>query len=633
MIRPELSPDGKKVVYIAPGPGTSNVVYVADLAARTSNAVIRADGKPMRLNHCGWSSSSRLVCQQYGLAKEINGRVQFVPYTRMFALDPDGKHVLPLGTPDSSKQLYSRQFDGQVLDWLSGADGAVLMTRYYVPQMTTGSLTAQTDEGYGVDLVDTRSYRSTKVEQPRLNVEYLSDGRGAVRLMVRHSVAGENVLNGKSAVLYRSPDSREWRELGAGVAGAGADSTDIEPLAVDSGANVAYVLRQLDGRRALYRIFLDGSLKTELVFAHPQVDIGGVVTIGRAGRVVGASYATDRPHVEYFDSTYRQFAADLAPALPNLPLIDFVSADASEQVFLISASSDNDPGHFYIFDRNKRSLAELMPARPELARVKLSQVRQVQYPAADGTLVPAYLTLPPGVAKAEGLAAIVMPHGGPASRDVWGFDWLAQYYANRGFAVLQPNFRGSAGYGSDWFVKNGFRSWKVAIGDIVDGGRWLVSQGLADPRRLAVVGWSYGGYAALQVNVVDPDLFKAVVAVAPVTDLAMLKSEAEGFTSVRLMRDYIGAGPHIEEGSPARHADRFKAPVMLFHGDKDANVGVEESQAMDRALKRAGKQSELIVYPNLDHQLVDNAARADMLQRSYDFLATRLKLEQTSGDR
>jgi dipeptidyl aminopeptidase/acylaminoacyl peptidase len=242
-----------------------------------------------------------------------------------------------------------------------------------------------------------------------------------------------------------------------------------------------------------------------------------------------------------------------------------------------------------------------------------------------GGLVPAYLTLPPGVERAQGLSAILMPHGGPASRDVWGFDWLAQYYANRGFAVLQPNFRGSAGYGSEWFAKNGFRSWKVAIGDIIEGGRWLVSQGVADSHKLAIVGWAYGGYAALQANVVDPDLFKAVVAIAPVTDLNMLKNESEGFTNERMTRAYVGAGPYINEGSPAQHTDQFKAPVMLFHGGRDANVDVAESQAMYEAMKRSGKQSELVVYPNLDHQLLDNTAREDMLQRSYDFLMTALK--------
>jgi dipeptidyl aminopeptidase/acylaminoacyl peptidase len=615
----ELSPDGKRVVYIGPGPGTNNILLVVDLAARKTTAVTRSDGQPMRLRHCGWASSQRLVCEESGLVKT---EAHAVAYSRMFAMDIDGKNVVALGRRDTANQLYGRQFDGSILDWLDGSDGKILMSRYYVPEMSTGTRTAQTEEGYGVDLLDTHSQKSVIVERPKPNQHYMSDGRGTVRLMTREGVARDNLLSGTFTHYYRTTGDREWRELGT-------DDTEghgIEPLAVDSGVNAAYVLKTVDGRRALYRISLDGSLKSELVFAHPQVDVDGIVTIGRSGRVIGAHYDTDKPHVEYFDAAYRQLATSLAPAIPNLPLISFVSASADEKIQLIFASGDNQPGRYYILDRTSNQLAALLSARPELNDARLSQVHSVRYPAADGTMVPAYLTLPPGVEKAVGLPAIVMPHGGPAARDVWGFDWLAQYYASRGFAVLQPNFRGSAGFGNDWFVRNGFRDWKIAVGDINDGGRWLVVQGMADPAKLAIVGWSYGGYAALQANVLDPNLFKAVVAVAPVTDLQMLKDEQEGFTNALLVHDFIGSGPHIEAGSPARHAAQFKAPVMMFHGDLDANVDITESRAMDKALNRAGKKSELIVYPKLDHQLPDSTARADMLRRSYEFLRSSLKL-------
>jgi dipeptidyl aminopeptidase/acylaminoacyl peptidase len=159
-----------------------------------------------------------------------------------------------------------------------------------------------------------------------------------------------------------------------------------------------------------------------------------------------------------------------------------------------------------------------MPERPDLADYKLAPVKAITYKAADGTDIPAYLTLPPG-SDGKNIPAIVMPHGGPASRDEWGFDWLSQFFAHQGYAVLQPNFRGSSGYGEAWFQKNGYQSWKTAIGDVNDAGRWLSAQGIAAPGKLAIVGWSYGGYAALQSAVLDPDLFKAIVAVAPVTDL------------------------------------------------------------------------------------------------------------------
>lgn len=179
-----------------------------------------------------------------------------------------------------------------------------------------------------------------------------------------------------------------------------------------------------------------------------------------------------------------------------------------------------------------------------------------------------------------------MPHGGPSARDEWGFDWMAQFFAARGYAVLQPNYRGSAGYGDAWFQENGFRSWNVAIGDVIDGGRWLVKEGIADPHQLAIFGWSYGGYAALQSAVVDPTLFKAVVAIAPVSDLNALKEEHRHWRDWELVSEFIGNGPHTREGSPVEQAGRIHVPVLLFHGELDSNVGVQQSRTMQAGSRR-----------------------------------------------
>jgi dipeptidyl aminopeptidase/acylaminoacyl peptidase len=219
-----------------------------------------------------------------------------------------------------------------------------------------------------------------------------------------------------------------------------------------------------------------------------------------------------------------------------------------------------------------------------------------------------------------------MPHGGPSDRDSWGFDWLPQFYAARGFAVLQPEYRGSSGYGDAWYQNNGFKSWRIAIGDVTDAGRWLVSSGIADPRKLAIVGWSYGGYAALQAAVIAPDLFKAVVAVAPVTDLAMLKSESLNWSDNMLRSDFIGSGDHIREGSPAQNAQKIKAPVLLVHGTLDANVNFNQSTTMASRLRAAGGKVQLITFEGLDHQLPDSTARTKLLGESDAFLQSTLGL-------
>ena len=161
----------------------------------------------------------------------------------------------------------------------------------------------------------------------------------------------------------------------------------------------------------------------------------------------------------------------------------------------------------------------------------------------------------------------------------------------------------------------------MAVDDVADSGRWLVKQGIADPSKLAIVGWSYGGYAALQSGVTEPDLFRAIVAIAPVTDLQQIKDDARMFTSARNTAEYVGSGPHVRQGSPLPNAARIRAPVLLFHGERDLNVLVAHSRRMDEALRDAERQSELVIFPGLEHDLADGEARRQMLERIRSFLA------------
>jgi acetyl esterase/lipase len=616
-----LSADGTKLLYVAPAGGPANAAVVVDLAAARAAQVFRADGRPLSVRYCNWTAADRLVCMLSGL---VRSNLVLTPISRTVAMDADGSHALALGQKETSSQLYARQFDGDIVDWLDGTSGAVLMSRFRVPERTVGTKLAATEEGLGVDRIDTRTGKASRVEGvSRTATAYLSDGRGAVRIMTIAARDNGGRLLGVTRHLYRKVGQTDWLPLGADR----GDDERVVPIAVDPSIDAAYVLQPLDGREALYRISLDGLLHKELVFASPEVDVDDVVRFGRNGRVIGATYVTDRRHVEYFDTEYKALAASLARALPKLPLLHFVSASADEQILLIWAGSDTDAGHYYTFDRARKSLTEVMLTRPVLSGATLAAVKSLTFPAADGTPIPAYLTLPPGVEEAKNLPAIVLPHGGPAARDEWGFDWLAQYFAHRGFAVLQPNFRGSSGYGKPWYLNNGFQSWKTAIGDVRDAGRWLVTQGMADPQKLAVVGWSYGGYAALQANVLDAKLFRAVVAIAPVTDLATLKLQAREYDTSRLVAEQIGSGEHVEAGSPAQNAAAFESPVLMFHGENDLNVDIAQSRLMDQMLRKAGKSSELVVYPELEHSLQDSTVRADLLRKADAFLRLQLKLQ------
>lgn len=617
-----LSPDGTHVAFLQPLGGRGLVLTVADIASGATKTLVQSGGAPERLDECRWASNTRIICNIYMIKQAVEKLV----FTRMIAINSDGTDLKTLTSRENFNALNIMQSGGEVIDWgPDGSDGSVLMTRTFVPEYSTGTHLANAKEGLGVELVDATSLRRRTVEGARPDAtDYLSDGHGAVRIMEVEATTETGIRTGRINYSYRLPGSREWKKLSERSITTGR-STGFRPVAVDRDSNLVYGFDTEDGRRALYSVSLDGNLTRTLVLAHPQVDVSGVIRIGRQQRVVGASYVTDKRVTEFFDPELRKLRAALAKALPGKPLVTFVDSSADESKLLLYAGGDTDPGTYYVYDKKAHGLGEVLPVRPQLAGIKLANVQPITYPAADGTPIPGYLTLPAG-SDGKNLPAIVMPHGGPGARDEWGFDWLAQFFAARGFAVLQPNYRGSTGYGDGWYQKNGFQSWRTAIGDVNDGGRWLAKQGIAAPGKLAIVGWSYGGYAALQSAVLDPDLFKAIVAVAPVTDLETLRNQSFGFTNYALVDAFIGHGPHVREGSPAQNAGAIRAPVLLFHGDQDVNVDIAESRLMASKLRGAGKQVELVEFKGLDHQLEDGTVRTQMLDKADGFLRTALGL-------
>jgi dipeptidyl aminopeptidase/acylaminoacyl peptidase len=611
----DLSPDGNRVVYVAAVRDAAAGAFVVDLSEGKPKLVTAAPGDPEALDSCAFGGNTQLICRVEGVA-DVEGVL--VPWSRLMTLPADGSSPPKLlGQRQSFHDARMRQYDGHILDWLPGDDGAVLMSRDYVPEVgKSDSHIKRTDDGLGVDRVDLRTLKTKRVETPRKHAAmYISDRRGNIRIMRSDETRGElKMLTGKNVFYYRKAGSSDWLKFSEDLDGEG-----LYPIAVDAESDSAYALRKRDGRYALHRVKLDGSLATELVFAHDRVDVDDVVRIGRSGRVIGVTYAEERREFVYFDPEYKKLQAALSKAIPQFPIVQFAGASDDGRKLLIFAGSDSDPGRYYVFDKSTRQMAELMPVRPELQGQTLAAVKPVIYPSG-GVSIPGYLTLPPGKA-AKGLPAVVLPHGGPSSRDEWGFDWLAQFLANQGYAVLQPNYRGSSGYGDPWLNENGFKGWRTSIGDVAAGAKWMADQGIADPARISIVGWSYGGYAALQAAATEPNLFKAVVAIAPVTDLALLKKQAAQYTNATLVADFVGSGPHVKEGSPAENAARIAGPVLMFHGTKDLNVNIEQARVMDKALRAAGKKSELIVYPKLEHSLEDSRARTDMLTRIAAFLA------------
>lgn len=612
-----LSPDGNRLAFVEQGAGKARVLYVVDTTeGATPRRILSSDGgSGGNLSWCGWVTNARLACQTFArdnVAGEILGA------TNIIAIDAAGGNLRALSNRRSERSLYADFRGGSVIDWSSTENGSLLMTRSYVPENETSTRIASRGEGLGVDLVDTMKATARRVEVPNRDaIYYLSDGHGNVRIMATQGFSsGTGQLEPIVRFLYRPKEGSAWQPLA---------QTDIvtedgfEPAAIDATTNRVYGFRKIDGRKAVVAMALDGSGTTSAIFSHPEVDVDSIIRIGRNGRIVGVSYATDQREAVMTDAPMAKLTNALSKALGGRQVV-IVDASADESRYLVRAESDTDPGAYYLYTPKAKELRPLLASRDQLAETTLSPVKAVTYPAADGTMVPGYLTLPPGRSDAKGLPAIVMPHGGPSARDEWGFDWLAQYFAQSGYAVLQPNYRGSSGYGDAWYQNNGFQSWKTAVGDIADGGRWLTANQGADAAKLSIVGWSYGGYAALQSGVLAPDLFKAIVAIAPVTDLQQLKDEAAREGAGRINAKFIGTGPHIREGSPAQNAAAIKAPVLMFHGTFDQNVEIAQARTMRRALEGKGKRVELIEYPELAHSLETGEARADMLRKISAFM-------------
>ncbi len=617
-----ISPEGKQVIIVAPRPDGGESAVVVSLADGTAVPVLGANGTTEQITDCYFVIETHVVCELY-LRKGTGLDVETA--TRLVSVSADGKTMEQLTAEMRSNALWDSYSGGTIVDLnVPGKPNSILLTRYFAPEVQSGRITANASSGLAVEEVDIVTLARRRVEVPRETAfGYYSDGHGNIRLMGTQPTRESGYAKRELTYSYR-PVGGSWTPLSTVTLDAGI-STGFEPVAIDPAENVALGFASHNGFQGLFRMALDGSGTTSLVLGRNDTDVDGLLRIGRNQRIVGATFATERREFEYFDPELKRLSASLARALGGNKIVSIVDSTADEGKLVIFGGSDTDPGAYYLYDKGTRQLAQLFPARPELAGVALGEMRAVQYPASDGTMVPAYLTLPAG-SDGKNLPAIVMPHGGPQARDYWGFDWLSQYFASKGYAVLQPNFRGSAGMGTAWFDKNGWQAWETAVGDVNSAGRWLQDQGIAAPGKLAIVGWSYGGYAALQSQVLDPDLFKAVVAIAPVTDLERWREEFRNQANYLVMDNFIGRGPHIAAGSPARHAASFKAPVLLFHGDADINVGMSASRLMESRLKEAGKPVTYVEFRNLDHQLDSAEARGRLLTESDRFLRRALGL-------
>jgi dipeptidyl aminopeptidase/acylaminoacyl peptidase len=338
-----------------------------------------------------------------------------------------------------------------------------------------------------------------------------------------------------------------------------------------------------------------------------RVDLGSAVFSEWTDKLLFTTYDDERVRRVFKD---KAIEADFKVVQARFPGRDvqFGSSSRDERRWIVSTTADIEPGEVFLYDRKDRSLKPLYRIFEQLPRQQLAPMKAVRFRSSDGLEIPAYLTLPQGI-PAKGLPAVIFPHGGPWGRDTWGYATFAQFLANRGYAVLQPNFRGSTGYGRK-FLDAGNRQWGDKMQDDLSWGvKYLVDQGIADPKRVAIMGGSYGGYATLAGVAFTPDVYAAGVSiVGPSNLLTLLETIPPYWEPIRVLFHTRMGDPNSPEGkaqltrqSPLSAAARIKVPLMIIQGANDPRVKKAESDQIVVALRDRGFPVEYLVAPDEGH--------------------------------
>ncbi len=372
--------------------------------------------------------------------------------------------------------------------------------------------------------------------------------------------------------------------------------------------------------------------KEEVIETDPmkRVDLGDATFSEVTDDLVATAYIDDRVRVYFRDKSYEADYNLLKKQFPDMD-IDFASGTKDERQWLIDTGSDTDPGECYLFDRNTKKLTLQYHIREKLKRDQLAPMKAIRYKSSDGLEIPAYLTLPKGV-EAKNLPLIAFPHGGPWARDTWGYDAFAQFWANRGYAVLQPNFRGSTGYGKK-FIDAGNKQWGDEMqDDITWGVKYLVEQGIADPKHLGIMGGSYGGYATLAGVTFTPDLYSAAVDYVGPSNLSTLLETIPPYWEAGRQLFYQRMGDpttpagkaQLDRQSPLNSANKIKTPLLVVQGANDPRVNKREADQIVIALRDRGFPVEYIVAPDEGHGFQRPVNNMAMFAQAEKFFAKYL---------
>jgi dipeptidyl aminopeptidase/acylaminoacyl peptidase len=642
-----ISPDGRYVTFLS-GVGDETALMTFDRTAPGSafkKITTSVPGK-FDLGWCRFANQKRLLCGVYG---NIIGK-EYVqpPYTRLFSVEVDGSVYKSLDQSARQGNLFvastsMRNFDinqGPQVDksvnsqrgaWNNDAPSSTAMATHmsgyspsrqdqvidFTPGEDESVLMQMDDDGDGYNSIFVLNIysgnRGVRMPDHPPIQSYVTDGRGNPRL-------GWGVEGVTTNYWARLDGDLEWRKLGATQ--IFTEANRLRPFAMAWATNTVYAFGNYRGRDALWAIDLTDRKEPELLFNHKLVDVGEPIL--RSDRsLLGVHYDVERPYTWYADETLRALIERLERLYPGR-VHDIVDSTEDMKFLVVHAYNDSDAGTYYVYDRDKDKLSKLGSAYPELDPKALGTMSNIMYKAADGTDIPGYLTVPTGAEK-KNLPLVVLPHDGPAERDTWQFSFLRNFLASRGYAVLQMNYRGSAGFGGNW-QNAAHQDWGgLTYSDIQDATRWAISQGIADPKRICIMGWGFGGYSALLSAARDGNLYQCAVSIGGIADLQMQIDHGIVSGDKEIRRYEIGTDvAKLERDSPVKQAERINIPVLLIHGAKDWQVQPNQSQAMNVALKKYKKDVTLVMIKGATHELERQSERVTLLKEVEAFLAAHL---------
>jgi len=585
---PQISPDGRKLAYLAPHNGVLNV-WVRTIGAN-DDQVVTSDKKR-------------------GI--------------RMYFWQEDSEHILYIQDRDGDENwhLYQTSLKTKTtrdLTPFEGVQAQVVATDPQFPDEILVALNLRDRRWHDVYRINLKTGAvQMDTENPGDVFQWVADNRLQVRAAVAFTPDGGTLIR------VRENATSPWRELMRW----GPDETFGGVVGFTPENRGLWIISSVEANAArLLEVDLATGKRTVLA-EDPQYDVNDVMIHPKTRRLEAVQFIRARREWQLVDPAVRaDFELLRAERDGDLSI---VSRDREDRTWIVSYLMDDGPVYYYAYDRAARRLRLLFSNRPALERYQLAKMRPISFTARDGMTLHGYLTLPVGVPP-RNLPMVVLVHGGPWSRDVWGFDPIVQWLANRGYAVLQVNFRGSTGYGKA-YLNAGDREWAGKMHtDLIDGKNWAVREGYADPRRVCIMGGSYGGYATLVGLAFTPDDFACGVdIVGPSNLVTLLRSIPPYWAPIKAIFDKrLGKVETDEEflksRSPLFRADQIKAPLLIAHGANDPRVKKAESDQIVQTLRAKNIPVTYVVYPDEGHGFARPENRLDFFGRAEEFLAAHL---------